>query len=96
MKTSFGELEILLKAGSAPMVEYLKFSKNGRPHQHEEFESFFTTKGSGVVVVGETRHAVKPGSLVVIAPNEPHWMEPSPNETLEGLLWYHKEKLNLV
>ena len=94
-KTSFGEMEILFKQENKPQVEYLRFVSNGRAHQHAEFESFFTVKGSGKVRVGERAYQVQPGDLVTIEPNQPHWMEPDPAQTLEGLLWYHADPLRL-
>jgi quercetin dioxygenase-like cupin family protein len=95
LKTSFGEMEILFKQDNKPQVEYLRFVKSGRPHKHAEFESFFTLKGTGAVIAGEQRYTVKPGDLVTIPPDVPHWMEPDADSFLEGLLWYHQEPLNL-
>lgn len=96
LKTSFGEMEILFKSQNKPQIEYLKFVTNGRAHRHTDFESFFTLKGSGKVIVGEQAHQVKPGDLITIPPDSPHWMEPDPGVILEGLLWYHEEPLNQV
>jgi quercetin dioxygenase-like cupin family protein len=94
LKTSFGEMEILLKQQNKPQVEYLKFISNGRSHRHAEFESFFTLAGSGRVIAGDQTHFVKAGDLVTIPPQTPHWMEPDEGVTLEGLLWYHEAPLN--
>ncbi len=96
MKTSFGEMEILLKDAGKLKVEHLKFDSEGRPHKHQEFESFFVLKGSGKVYVGENIHLVKAGSLVVIPPSTSHWMKPDENVVMEGLLWYHNEALSLI
>lgn len=93
MKTSFGEMEILLKDGPKPRVEYLRFEATGRPHKHPEYEYFFVTQGSGKVYLGENFVAVKPGHLVPIPPNTSHWMEPDAGVILEGLLWYHEQNL---
>jgi mannose-6-phosphate isomerase-like protein (cupin superfamily) len=95
-KTSFGEMEILFMQENKPQVEYLKFVSNGRSHRHPEFESFFTLKGSGKVIVGDQVHRVGPGDLVTIPPDLPHWMEPDSGVVMEGLLWYHESPLNQV
>ena len=89
MKTSFGEMDIILKADGKPQVEHLIFEREGRPHRHASFESFFVLKGTGKVYIDEEVFNVKPGSQVVIPPNSVHWMAPSENTFLEGLLWYH-------
>lgn len=92
-KTSFGEMEILLRQGTKPQVEYLKFTTKGRPHRHAEFESFFTVNGSGRVIMGEESVAVQPGDLITIPPDVSHWMDPDEGAVLEGLLWYHEVPL---
>jgi quercetin dioxygenase-like cupin family protein len=94
MKTSFGELEILFKTNNKPQVEYLRFNSNGRLHQHSNYESFFVTKGRGMVVIGKNWVSVKEGDVVTIPPLTAHWMEPDPDNTMEGLLWYHEQPLN--
>lgn len=96
LKTSFGEMEILVKDQNKPQVEYLRFVSRGRPHKHKQFEFFVTMKGTGKVFVGEQIFAVKPGDLVTILPDQAHWMEPDQNSVLEGLLWYHEEPVNQV
>lgn len=96
LKTSFGEMEILFKEQNKPQIEYLRFASQGRAHRHNEFESFFTLKGSGKVFVGDQTFQVKPGDLVTIPPEQPHWMEPDPEVVLEGLLWYHGDPVNQV
>lgn len=95
-KTSFGDLEVLLKDANKPQVEYLRFVSSGRSHRHGEFESFFTLKGTGKVNVGDKVYDVKEGDLVTIPPDSPHWMVPDPGSVLEGLLWYHTQPLNLA
>jgi mannose-6-phosphate isomerase-like protein (cupin superfamily) len=96
MKTSFGDMEILLKEGPKPRIEFLRFEKAGRPHRHNEYEYFFTTKGSGFVYVDEKPIAVTPGDLVKISPLSSHWMEPTTGTVLEGLLWYHETDLRIA
>ncbi|MDW8309610.1 MAG: cupin domain-containing protein, partial [Verrucomicrobiales bacterium] len=45
----------------------------GPPHSHEAKEQiFYVTAGSGVVVVGNARYAVRPGSLVYVPPRVIH------------------------
>lgn len=97
MKTSFGEMEILLKKDHKPRIETLKFESAGRPHKHLEWEYFYVTSGEGFVYVGEQKIAVTPGSLVKIPPKTSHWMEPSAAvNPLEGLLWYDENELSLL
>lgn len=83
-------MEVLLKSGAKPQVEYLKFTSNGRDHRHAEYEYFFVLRGTGEVYVGDQIFQVQPGDMVTIPPNASHWMEPTPGEELEGLLWYHQ------
>lgn len=93
-RTSFGEMEIILKQDGKPQVEYLKFHSEGRTHKHLEFESFFVLKGKGQVFVGEKVIDVQEGSLIVIPPQTSHWMKPSSGNILEGLLWYHQTPIS--
>ena len=86
-------MDILLKDNGKPLVEHLKFTNEGRPHKHAEFESFFVLKGSGQVYVGEKVFEVVPGSQVLIPPGSNHWMKPNEGVLLEGLLWYHSDPL---
>ncbi|MBP7845184.1 MAG: cupin domain-containing protein [Proteobacteria bacterium] len=95
VKTSFGEMDILLRNAHGPRVELLKFKSEGRAHSHKDYESFFVMSGKGQVYVGDNIIKVEPGSLVVIPPDTKHWMKPEANSLLEGLLWYHSEKLEI-
>lgn len=96
MKTSFGDMEILLREGPKPRIEYLRFEQFGRPHKHAEFEYFFVTKGLGRIYVDDNVHDVKAGDLVKIPLQSSHWMEPTNNTVLEGILWYHEQPLNVM
>lgn len=91
-ETSFGQLDILLKDEDKPKVEHLTFSRSGRFHQHDYFESFTVLSGEGVVEYGEKSVTVKSGDTVTIPPKVPHRMIPNEGKYLEGLLWYHTEK----
>lgn len=91
-KTSFGSLQPIFKIDSKINIEYLIFEKEGRAHQHNEYESFFVTAGQGIIVNGEERVSVKPGDLVLVNPNTDHWMIPEGNTPLEGFLWHHQAK----
>ena len=93
MDVSFGKLGILLKKHGRPLIEHLIFEKEGRPHIHREFETFFVIAGCGKVRQEDRIQEVRPGSLVTIAPNTKHWMIPDTGETLEGFLWYHEKPL---
>ena len=105
-KTSFGEVEIILKQAGKPQAEFLRFTSEGRSHKHEEYESFFVLAGEGKVYSGGDVFEVSPGDLVTIPPGAAHWMAPkvdttasdnsqTPEQPLEGLLWYHTESLKL-
>ena len=75
--------------------QYLIFEKEGRPHKHKEYESFFVMSGSGEVISGDKKFQVKEGRLVTIPPNTSHWMVPATDQNLEGFLWYHNVALKL-
>lgn len=94
--TSFGEKSVIVERDEKPLVEHLKFKREGRSHKHLEFESFFVLSGKGTVYVGEKEIFVEEGSLVVIPPKTSHWMKPNSDSVLEGLLWYHEAPLSLV
>lgn len=87
-------MDILFKTGTKPTIEYLVFEKEGRPHQHPDYESFFVFSGHGQVISGEQTFQVAPGSLVTIPPKTSHWMIPNEGESLVGFLWYHQHQLN--
>lgn len=95
IKTSFGEMQVLLKMNNAPKVEYLKFLSKGRPHIHECWEYFFIITGFGSVVVGDRIVEVQSGDLITIPSGVLHWMEPKSGLILEGLLWYHDRSINI-
>jgi mannose-6-phosphate isomerase-like protein (cupin superfamily) len=60
----------------------------GPPHSHEAKEQvFYVTAGQGVVVVGQARYAVKPGSLVYVPPRVVHQTIVTGGEALSYLLF---------
>ena len=87
-------MDVILKLNEKIAAEYLRFEKNGRSHEHNEYESFFVLSGEGKIISGEKTHEVKKGDLVTIPPKTPHWMEPEGDSAMEGLLWYHDQPLN--
>ena len=94
-KTSFGEMDHILKLDDKVIAEYLVFEKDGRKHQHPEYESFVVLSGEGQVFSGEQTFNVKPGDIVTIPPKTFHWMKPKADQLLTGMLWYHTEPTNL-
>lgn len=92
-KTSFGEMDHLLKLNGKIAIEYLKFESGGRAHKHNEYESFYVLSGRGQVISGDQTYQVKKGDLVTIPPQTPHWMTPDGPTPLEGFIWYHEEPL---
>lgn len=95
-KTSFGRMSVLVDENNISQVEFLIFKTSGRSHKHNSYESFFVTKGAGTVYRDDEVIKVKVGDLVIIPPNTSHWMEPESKEkTLEAIVWYHQEKINL-
>ncbi len=93
--TSFGQLDILLRNGGEPSIEFLRFESKGRGHSHERYETFFVISGRGRVISGDNTFVVDEGSLVTIPPRTDHWMEPAENVVLEGFLWYHDKPLDI-
>jgi len=73
--TSFGSLQVLAKALNEPVVEWLRFDRNGRPHRHERWEHIRILAGTGAVIVGDQRMEVQAGDAVDVPPNTDHWME---------------------
>ena len=60
----------------------------GPPHSHEAKEQiFYVTAGEGVVVVGDARHAVKPGSLVHVPVGVLHQTAVTGSQALSYLLF---------
>lgn len=92
-KTSFGEMEIILKQNGKISAEFLTFTNPGRPHKHPQYESFFVFSGEGKIHSGEEIYQVSEGSLVTINPNTSHYMIPE-GGVMTGLLWYHDSPLN--
>ena len=84
-ETSFGSIKVISKE---PFIEHLIFHNSGRAHQHDVYEIFTTTKGTGKVIKGDEEVTVSSGSIVVIPPNTDHWMEPTEGQILEGYLTY--------
>ena len=78
-RTSFGRMSKLELpyASLAPDCEVMQFMTNGKPHDHDIDEVAICVSGSGVVVVGEKRVAVKAGEWVMIPAFTPHHMEPA-------------------
>ena len=94
-ETSFGKMQALLMSEEkAPRIEHLIFEKEGRPHRHNEFETFVVLSGEGLVIHGKNEVPVRPGSLVTIPPKALHWMKPANGQILEGFLWYHESELS--
>ena len=93
-ETSFGKMQALLETDGAPIIEHLVFEKEGRPHRHNEFETFVVLKGEGLVIHGKNEVPVGPGSVVSIPPKALHWMKPANGQILEGFLWYHDSELS--
>lgn len=91
--TSFGKMAVILEDGGKPRIEHLVFEREGRPHKHLMFETFYVLSGSGTVVIGNERISVEQGDLVSIPPKTNHWMVP--DGTMTGFLWYHDEKARL-
>ena len=60
----------------------------GPPHSHEAKEQiFYVTAGQGVVVVGNARYSVKPGSLVYVPPRVVHQTIVTGDEPLSYFLF---------
>ncbi len=93
-ETSFGKMKVILEDNGNPKIEHLVFEKEGRPHRHTEYESFFVISGEGVVVNGKNKISVKPGDLTTIPPKTNHWMIPGGSEPLVGFIWYHEAEIN--
>ena len=90
-KTSFGYLDPILSLEGKIRAEYLIFERQGRGHQHPEYESFAVLSGSGKVISGDIQYQVEAGDIVTVPPHTNHYMIPSEESTLCGLLWYHDE-----
>jgi quercetin dioxygenase-like cupin family protein len=92
METSFGQMDIFIKH----KVEHLRFTKSGRPHTHDSYESFFVLAGSGKIQIDQNIFTLSKGDFITIAPHSKHWMWPDDNTELEGLILYHQEKLKKI
>ncbi len=88
-------MEKIFVKNQKPVIEHLIFEKEGRAHQHAEFESFFVLCGSGQVIYGDTTIEVSEGDLVTIPPRTLHRMIPAEYTIMEGFLWYHSVLLNV-
>ena len=71
LSTSFGTLEILLKRNGEVVTELLYFEREGRGHTHDSWENCYILSGSGWIMVGETKVAVRRRCLLHPTSNKP-------------------------
>ena len=54
-------------------------------HQHDYEHEIYVLEGQGVVYEGETEHALKPGDVVYVHPNDVHQFRNSGDSTMKML-----------
>ena len=84
--TSFGTIEKLIERNGEVVTELLYFEREGRGHAHDSWENCYILSGSGWIMVGEKKVAVRTRDVCCIPPQTNHWMIPESH--LEILLVY--------
>lgn len=93
MKTSFGNLKLLLKHNKGIVAELAVFQKEGRSHNHKKREICYVLEGKGIIMEDKKKHILKEGDIISIPPNTGHWMIPNGKPDLKTLIVYSKNKM---
>jgi quercetin dioxygenase-like cupin family protein len=79
-RRGFGNEEVML------VMNYCEPGMELRPHRHEDFDQIaLFTKGRAIYTVGEARHEVGPGDVLLIPAGEMHFIEPLGEEVVHNL-----------
>lgn len=67
------------------VMNYCEPGMELRPHKHDFDQLAIFTKGRAIFTVGETRHEVGPGTVLLIPAGELHFCEPVGDEVVHNI-----------
>jgi len=73
--------------GGVANVHVVRVTRGNR-HFHTDYnEVYYILSGSGIVIIGEDSHAVRPGAVVVIPAGVPHSLQSDTDVPLEFVIF---------
>lgn len=84
-----GQVERIVTGGAGGIanVHVVRVSEGGRHHHLEYDEVYYVLSGSGTITLGEERHELRPGAVVVIPRGLDHDLQARPGEELEFIIF---------
>ncbi|MCA9539392.1 MAG: cupin domain-containing protein [Myxococcales bacterium] len=85
----YGDVRRVVTAGAGGVanVHIVRITRGGR-HFHQAYdETYYLLAGEGSIELGDEKHALRPGAVVVIPAGVPHALEADEGHTLEFVIF---------